>query len=104
MSKEKNASEEEYFARIERENREKAAAAAAVENEAAGRAKLKALHHQRCGKCGGSLAPRDFQGVEIDVCGGCGAVLLDPGELETLAGSDSSGALASLAGMFRFRR
>jgi hypothetical protein len=31
-------------------------------------------------------------------------VLLDPGELEQLAGSDESGAIASLAALFKFRR
>ncbi len=103
MSKEKNASEEEYFARMEREKRQKAAAESAERQEAAAVAAQQALHRQRCGKCGGSLAPRDFKGIEIDVCTGCGAVLLDPGELEALAGKDSSGALASLAGMFKFR-
>jgi hypothetical protein len=104
MSNEKNASEEEYFARLEREQREKAAEEAGKRAASEAQAQLRALHHQRCGKCGGELVPRDFRGVEIDVCGGCGAVLLDPGELEQLAGSDESGAIASLAALFKFRR
>jgi len=104
MSKDKNAGEEEYFARMEREAREKVAAEAARQAEVAARAAAKATHYMRCGKCGGELAPRDFRGVEIDVCGDCGVVLLDPGELETLAGKDGSGALAGLAGFFKFKR
>ena len=32
------------------------------------------------------MEPKIFQGVEIDICPSCGAVLLDPGELEELAG------------------
>mgnify|MGYP003394372416 CR=1 FL=1 len=103
MSSDKRAAEEEYFARIERENRAKAQAENAVKAQAEERAAIKALHAGRCGKCGGVMRPRDFQGVEIDVCGDCNSVLLDPGELETLAGKDSSGALGSIAAMFRFK-
>jgi Zn-finger nucleic acid-binding protein len=41
-----------------------------------------------------------FKGVEIERCAGCGAVLLDPGELEELAGKDQSGGLfAALLGL-----
>ncbi|GDX78377.1 hypothetical protein LBMAG42_01880 [Deltaproteobacteria bacterium] len=104
MSNEKNASEEEYFVRIEREERARAAAEAEKAKGEAARAELKALHHQRCGKCGGELKPQDFRGVEIDICESCGSVLLDPGELEQLAGKDASGALAGLASLFRFKR
>ncbi len=104
MSNEKNASEEEYFVRIEREERVKAAAEADKAKAEAARAELKALHQQRCGKCGGELKAQDFRGVEIDVCEACGSVLLDPGELELLAGKDASGALAGLAALFRFKR
>ena len=104
MSTEKNKSEEEYFARLEREERERAVAAA--EARAAGEARVaqKAVHAQRCGKCGGEMKPQDFRGVEIDVCVDCSAVLLDPGELETLAGKDESGVLGGLASLFRFKK
>jgi hypothetical protein len=34
---------------------------------------------------------------------GCGAVLLDPGELEQLAGADATGTLSGLANLFKFR-
>ena len=104
MSNEKNASEEEYFVRLEREERARAVVEAEKAKGEAARAELKALHHQRCGKCGGELKPRDFRGVEIDVCAGCSCVLLDPGELEALAGKDESGALAGIASLFRFKR
>lgn len=104
MSKDKNASEEEYFARLEREERERALADANRRKAEADRAALKAAHAQRCGRCGGSLQPRDFRGVEIDVCEDCGCVLLDPGELEQLAGKDESGALRGLANIFGFKK
>lgn len=101
---EKNKDEEEYFARLDRE--QKAALAAQVQEEkvAAERAARKLTHAQRCGKCGGQLKATNFRGVEIDVCEDCGSVLLDPGELESLAGKDESGAIQSLAALFSFTR
>lgn len=92
--------EAEYFARQDREKK----AALAAQMEAESKAERKALHAQCCGKCGGLMKPRDFRGVEIDVCGDCNAVLLDPGELETLAGKDETGVIGSLASLFSFRR
>lgn len=103
MSTDKNPSEEGYFAKIEAEEKAKALAALAEEKARAARAELKAQHAGRCGKCGGAMGPRDFKGVEIDVCGDCGSVLLDPGELEALAGKDASGALSGLAALFKFK-
>lgn len=103
MSTDKNASEESYFAKLEAEERAKAQAALNEQQAREAREALKTLHHQRCGKCGGPMAPSDFRGVEIDVCADCGAVLLDPGELQELAGKDESGALAGLAAIFRFK-
>ena len=50
----------------------------------------KNLHHNKCGKCGGTMHPKLFKGVEIDICEDCGSVLLDPGELEELAGEEGT--------------
>ena len=78
--------EDEYFARLEAE---KKARLAAKQDDADARqkaAELKALHHLHCGKCGDTMLTTHFKGVEIEVCPSCGAVLLDPGELEQLAG------------------
>ena len=47
------------------------------------------------------MAPQTFRGVTIDLCPDCGSVLLDPGELEQLAGKDDSCALAGLARFFK---
>ncbi len=88
--------EREKLARLkERQEREKA------EEEARRR---KELHHHKCGKCGHDMDTRSFKGVEIEVCPACGAVLLDPGELEQLAGEDRSGALDFLGDLFGFRK
>lgn len=99
----KHDQEDDYFARIDREK--KAALKAKLEAEAAEKAleDRKQLHHLKCGKCGGDMAPRLFKGVEIDVCGDCGSVLLDPGELEELAGEEGT-ILQGLAELFSFSK
>lgn len=101
MSKE---AEEEYFARIEREQKARLAEEIAKEKAVADRAARKLLHFMKCGKCGGDLHPRPFRGVEIDVCADCGVVLLDPGELEQLSGNDEGGVISSIANLFGGRR
>ena len=94
--------EDEYFAKIEAEK--KARMAQALENESATQQieALKAAHYMRCGKCGQKMMTTVFKGVEIEVCPGCGAVLLDPGELELLAGDDQSDLFHNLAEIFGF--
>jgi Transcription factor zinc-finger len=103
MSDAKRTAEEEYFAKLNKEKEEKIATEVAAQKAAADRAAARELHANRCGKCGGLLHPQDFRGVEIDVCEDCGAVVLDQGELETLAGHDQSGVLAGLKGLFSFK-
>ncbi len=104
QGKEGHDAESEYFAREDREKKEKLAQTLAAERAEAERAERKALHANRCGKCGGVLAAELFRGVQIDVCGDCHSVLLDPGELETLAGEDRAGVVGTLASLFGARR
>jgi hypothetical protein len=101
MSDKTTDPEAEYFARLDREKKAALAEQVAAEKALAEREANKALHHNRCGKCGGELAAQAFRGIEIDVCKACGSVLLDPGELEQLAGKDESGAISSLARFFK---
>jgi hypothetical protein len=86
----KSDQESEYFQR--REAEKKARLKSRLEAEAVETARLERfeLHFNHCGKCGGDLEIHVFKGVEIDVCPDCGSVLLDPGELEELAGEDRS--------------
>ena len=93
-----------YFAKLDQENKQKLAAQVQAERSAADLAERKRLHAGHCGKCGGDLVAETFRGVEIDVCSACHSVLLDPGELQQLAGNDESGVIASLAGLFGARR
>jgi rubrerythrin len=90
--------EDEYFhredqAKLDKLRGEVSAESAATEAEAA-----KALHFHKCGKCGADMDTMLFKGVEIEKCPSCGAVLLDPGELEELAGEDESGFFSGLFG------
>ncbi len=97
----KRRSEEDYFSKRDAEKRAKLKADLDTKAQAAARAEAALAHHMKCGKCGGDLTSRLFKGVEIDVCPDCGAVLLDPGELEQLAGEESDGRiLQTLAGFF----
>ena len=96
---EKNDLEEDYFARIAREKKEQLHAK--LESEAAAQAlsERRALHFNKCGRCGADLHPKLFKGIEIDICGECGTVLLDPGELQALAGEEGE-AVSGLFGFF----
>lgn len=96
--------EEEYFHREDMERLRKLREKADAEKAASDREALKALHAGRCGKCGGKLNARLFKGVEIDICPDCGAVLLDPGELETLVGEDRSSGVSWLTDFFSFSK
>ena len=93
--------EAEYFAREEREKLSRLKAQSDAEAAKAAKEERAKLHHHKCGKCGGDMETHPFRGVEIEICPGCGAVLLDSGELETLAGEDEGGMLSSLFSVFK---
>ena len=99
-----STSEEEYFNRLDAEKKaqkqaiDEAVAAAAAEER-------RRLYHNRCGRCGDMMVAQIFKGVEIDQCPESrGAVLLDPGELQTLAGEDDSSIIRSVVEILGFSR
>jgi len=91
--------EEDYFARLAREKKDALNAKMQAKAEAEAATERKVLHYNKCGKCGSTMQPKLFKGVEIDICEACGAVLLDPGELEELAGEEGN-AVSGLFGFF----
>lgn len=93
-------SEDEYFKRIEAEQKAKLKAKLDAEAQVASAEERKKLHWNKCGKCGSDMDTKAFRGVEIEVCPSCGSVLLDPGELEQLAGADNSAVFSSFFSMF----
>ena len=100
INKDGTTSEEEYFLKLRTEQLAKLRAVADIEDAEAAAEAAKELHFHMCGKCGKNMETTLFRGVEIERCT-CGAVLLDPGELEILAGKDESGFFTELFGLRR---
>ena len=94
------ADEEDYFRKLDEEAKAKLKARMDAEREVADRVARRELHFLKCGKCGSDMQSQVFRGLQIEVCTECGAVLLDPGELEVLAGKDTTGTLSSFFSMF----
>ena len=92
--------ESEYFARIDAEKR--AALRQKLEDDLAqiDADERRKLHFHKCGKCGSDMVTKPFRGVEIEECSNCGAVLLDVGELQQLAGEDQSAFFTSFFSVF----
>ncbi|NCG20215.1 MAG: hypothetical protein GWP91_14495 [Rhodobacterales bacterium] len=93
------SNEDDYFKRIE--NEKKAALKSKIDTDASAvaSAERKATHWHKCGKCGQDMETLAYRGVEIEKCPDCHSVLLDPGELQILAGEESA-TLGSFFGMF----
>lgn len=94
------ADEEEFFHKQDQEAKARLKAKLDAQQAEADRAERKKLHHHKCGKCGADMQTHAFRGIEIEECPACGAVLLDPGELQQLAGEDNTGVLSSFFSMF----
>lgn len=90
MSTKPSTPEEEYFAREEAEKKKRLQQKKQNEMEAQEKESLKKLHWMHCPKCGMELEPILFKEVTIDKCFGCRGVFLDDGELEKIAGGESS--------------
>jgi hypothetical protein len=81
MSVEKPShNEDEYFARRDAELIKESQARARADSEEAERKS----HFMKCPKDGYDLATQELHGVQVDVCGHCGGLWLDQGELDTL--------------------
>ena len=82
--------EEEYFAKMEYENKKK------IEDQkqkklAAGEKKIrKELLHMKCPKCGMELIEIEYKKIKIDKCSECKGIWLDAGELETASKFEKS--------------
>lgn len=92
--------EDEYFQRIENEKKAKLKEKLEAEHAKEDLEARKKAHWNKCGKCGDDMETKVFRGVEIEQCPHCGAVLLDPGELQQLAGEDNSAVFSSFFSMF----
>ncbi|MFC2103342.1 zf-TFIIB domain-containing protein [Bacteroidota bacterium] len=77
--------EEEYFLRLEFEQRKKAEAEKLAQLNEEEIKKLKELHYMHCPKCGQNLIEIDYKGIAVDKCSHCDGVWLDAGELEQVS-------------------
>lgn len=77
--------EEEYFARLEFEERKKAEAEKLARLNEEEINKLKELHYMHCPKCGHNLIEIDYKGIAVDKCSHCDGVWLDAGEIEQVS-------------------
>lgn len=93
--------EEEYFARQEIDQRRALAEKLKAQMQTEELDRLKESHWMHCGKCGFEMHPVVFKGITIEKCPHCGAILLDAGELEQLAGKEGS-FVSSVLGLFKF--
>jgi hypothetical protein len=92
--------EDEYFARIEREMKEKIAEQQKKHASKEEREKLRELHFMKCPKCGMDLIEMDFKGMKIDECTDCRGMWLDAGEFDAMARIDKP-VLKKLFNVFR---
>jgi hypothetical protein len=77
--------EEEYFAKMEYENKRKILEEKHKELATGEKNRLKELHHMKCPKCGMELIEIDYKKTRIDRCSECKGIWLDAGELETVS-------------------
>lgn len=102
MTDKPTRNEDEFFAREEAEklhklHSEKLKTISKEKQEAE-----KQAHWMKCGKCGYDLQTIRWRNVDVDKCFRCGAILLDDGELEKLAGQeDSKQFVSSFLGLFK---
>ncbi len=83
--------EEEYFARLEYEKKQKIEREKHEKLKAEERLKMKDLHFMRCPKCGMELIEFDYKNIKIDKCSECEGIWLDAGEMEAVAKMEKSG-------------
>ena len=82
--------EEEYFARLEFERKQKLQEQKAAKMAADEKKRLKELHFMRCPKCGMELIEIDYKGIDVDKCSSCEGIWLDAGELEAISKLEKS--------------
>jgi len=83
--------EDEYFAKLEFEQKKKVEDEKHKKMAVAEKDKLKELHFMRCPKCGMELIEIDYKNIKIDKCSQCAGIWLDAGELDAVSKIEKSG-------------
>ncbi len=92
--------EEEYFARLEMEQRKKREEESRKKFAEEEKRRLKELHYMRCPKCGMELSEVDYKGIRIDKCFHCEGIWLDGGELDAVLKLEQT-AMTKLLSVFK---
>ena len=77
--------EEEYYAKMEFERKQKLEVQKQRALSEEQRKRSQELHRMKCPKCGMELIEIDYRGIRVDRCSACLGIWLDAGELETLS-------------------
>ncbi len=85
MTRKSSEKEEEYFARLEFERKNKVAEKKHKKLAEEEKKKLRDLHYMRCPKCGMELIEIDCKGIKVDKCSECAGIWLDAGEFEAVS-------------------
>jgi len=92
MDKEQKKKEEDYFARIEFERRQKQLEEKQRQMEQEEKKRMKDLHWMQCPKCGMEMIEIDFEGIKVDKCSSCLGIYFDDGEVSQLVDKNASSA------------
>lgn len=90
--------EDEYFAKQDAELIKQMRSKLDKERDAQERK----AHYMKCPKCGADLAEQAYGDVKVDVCGECGGMWLDAGELDLMRQVEKSGKSSGLRGLLDF--
>lgn len=91
--------EDEYFAKLDYERKQKLEVEKQKELAGEEKKRLKETHYMCCPKCGMNLIEIDYENIKIDKCSSCGGIWLDAGEMEEVA-KDGKGIISSFYKMF----
>lgn len=101
MSKPSNQ-EEEYFARLELENKRRLARQQSEELAQREKDHRKELHFMKCPRCGMDLHTVKYEKLDVETCFHCHGVWLDAGELAQLQHPGrASPVMSSILSWFR---
>lgn len=83
--------EEEYYARLEFEQKKKIEDEKTKNMAQKEKDRLKELHFMKCPKCGMGLVEIDYKGIKVDKCSDCAGIWLDAGEMESVSSLEKTG-------------
>ncbi len=101
IDKDTKKQEDEYFARIEFEKRQKALKEKQKQIKSTERKKLKEEHWMHCPKCGMEMVEITFEGIKVDKCSDCLGIYFDDGEIDQLIAKNKPGFLSRMTSVFK---